>query len=289
MRSSPGDLVEGYKMARKKIYRSAELVKLAFTLIELLVVIAIIAILAAILLPVLSQARERSLRTQCLSNIRQVGIGCTMYAGDFGDKLFPPLGENPFNQFGVANSLLPALQGYGMTLKTNASNINNIWSCPERNFLPRQDPNQPSEIAIGYQYFGGVTEWVNPAGTILNPPSPTKLTTSKARWCLAAEANCNAPYGPLTGFGNADQGWGADGYVPGQPVRVPHPAKTSPCPAGGNILFVDGSAKWVKFQNMYFMNTFDLGTARCFAYQEDWGSLTGAELNKMMPTSIDFQ
>lgn len=78
--------------ARPKYWRQYS----AFTLIELLVVIAIIAILAAMLLPALSKASSKARQIKCSSNMRQVGLGISMYADDFEGKM-PVTGHETLN------------------------------------------------------------------------------------------------------------------------------------------------------------------------------------------------
>lgn len=114
--------------------------KKAFTLIELLVVIAIIAILAAILFPVFAQARVAAQKTVCLSNMKQLALGMTMYLGDNNDRFPSDAGAREDGQldgdWGKDYWMFHIRPYLGGTQIKNIQDRNSIYASP--GYFPRQ-------------------------------------------------------------------------------------------------------------------------------------------------------
>jgi prepilin-type N-terminal cleavage/methylation domain-containing protein/prepilin-type processing-associated H-X9-DG protein len=143
--------------------------KKAFTLIELLVVIAIIAILAAILFPVFAQAKEAAKKTQCLSNMKEVGTAMALYANDY-DGGYPTWSYYFYDLVGwVYNHSLPFPSA--VTYPNGQATPSSQW---DYNLLPYvKDGSVPTQASItagaatggslGHSLAGGI--WQCPDGT----------------------------------------------------------------------------------------------------------------------------
>ena len=191
--------------------------KVAFTLIDLLVVIAIIAILAAILFPVFARARENARRSSCISNLKQVGIAMMQYTQD-NDERYMVANHEDDNGDGVADYawFLP-LQPY---IKSEQ-----VFKCPSLG-SETTTPNPNTDYILNGFFAHGVSQ---------------AIFSQTAQQIMVAERKEN-----LDVFDY--HSWIRDGEE--QFEFVDNISRNRHFD-GSNYLFVDGHAKWMRYERVF--------------------------------------
>jgi prepilin-type N-terminal cleavage/methylation domain len=209
----------------------------AFTLIELLVVIAVIAILAALLLPTLSRGKDSARSAACKSNLRQLGIGLTLYASESGS--YPPLHHldpsvNAFVTYGWMGKLLPYVSGNTLVFKCLSMVPEFLWptNVSSRGYSFPYNIGPDVKFSYGYNGLGVAT--VGGFGLGVHPEDRIAMTYVKRPAEMIA-------IGDSAGDGSLD---GEITFHRFQTVLVAPPGDRHN--KGANVVFCDGHVDWQK-------------------------------------------
>jgi prepilin-type N-terminal cleavage/methylation domain-containing protein/prepilin-type processing-associated H-X9-DG protein len=220
-----------------------------FTLIELLVVIAIIAILAAILFPVFAQAREKARQTACLSNVKQIGLGISMYTQDYDEVL--PLQNGDYQNFLVTADNQPNWPKLVLPYTKNSQ----IFQCPSSFIAPSTALNATTAQWPKNSYQGNGVVLSRNGTSLAQIPNSADIVFTQENfyfWLVAYNRPVQTVLSP-PGY----QYWHLVDCRPVYSSSVP-PTTVANCgeqynsrhTSGGNLAFVDGHAKWRKTTNM---------------------------------------